>query len=524
MLLVAAIALGGCAAPQPVAVNESAPMVDTAAGQISGTTDRGVRSFLGIPYAAPPVGALRWRPPEPAAAWDGVRTAADYGQSCMQNQPEPFGPYTPEFLAEAPFSEDCLFLNVWTAEAASHRPVLVWFHGGGFNSGSGAVPIYNGATLAGKDAVVITVNYRLGALGFLAHPDLSRESPDKVSGNYGLLDMIAALEWVRANVVQFGGDPNNVTIAGQSAGAAAVNDLLVSPLAAGLFHRAIAQSGSGMGMSTPPLATAERNGVDLANQVRATGIDALRGISAQQLIDATTTQVDLTAGAQMPQQYVPVADGHVLPTSVAEPTAMTGVDVPLLTGYTADEVMPSGDEITPSSFEAMVRKRYGPSADHLLNLYPHADAVTAGESQSTLARDRYMASLLLWTSARSRHTAQPTFLYLFDHPYPNPEAATYKAFHTSDVPYSLGTLTTPGRDFTDVDRELSERMQDAWLSFMATGDPANSSGLPWQPYQTGANEVMRLDEHPGPQRGVSSDARLQALREFVQNGGQLSLF
>ena len=523
IVLAAVLALCGCAAPSSAEPSPPGQVVNTTAGEISGTVDRGVRAFLGVPYAAPPVDALRWRPPQPAARWDGVRAAGEYGPSCVQSPPEPFGPYTSEFLAEAPFSEDCLYLNVWTPQAASDRPVLVWLHGGAFNSGSGAVPIYNGATLADKGAVVITVNYRLGAFGFLAHPDLSRESPDNVSGNYGLLDMITALKWVHDNAAQFGGDPNNVTIAGQSAGAAAVNDLLVSPLAAGLFQRAIAQSGSGMGIPVPPLATAEQGGVDLADRVRATGIDALRLVPAEELITATTTDIDLTEGTEMPQ-YVPVADGHVLPTSAADPTVSSGADVPLLTGYAADEVLPSGDATTPSSFEAGVRKRYGTSAGRILSLYPHADNVTAGESQSTLARDRYMASLLLWASARSQQTTQPTFLYLFDHPYPIPESSTYKAFHTSDVPYSLGSLTAPDRKFTDADRQLSELMQGAWLSFMATGDPANRSGLPWRPYETGVNEVMRLGEHPGPLPGVSSDDRLQALREFVQDGGQLSLF
>lgn len=523
-LVMTAMVLGGCAASQSVEVSQTVKPIHTASGAMSGTTDRGARAFLGVPYGAPPVGALRWRPPQSVAPWSGVRAADDYGPSCLQSTPQPFAPYTQEFLAGPPFSEDCLYLNVWTPQVVSSaRPVLVWFHGGAFNSGSGAVPIYNGATLAEKGAVVVTVNYRLGVLGFLAHPDLSRESPEQVSGNYGLLDMVAALKWVNANIAAFGGDPNNVTIAGQSAGASAVNDLLVSPSATGLFHRAIAASGSGMGIPAPALGTAEQDGLNLANQAGVTGIGALRAIPGEKLVSLTSRPIDLTADTPMPQ-YVPVVDGHVLPSSPDDPAAVVDSDVPLLTGFTADEVLPSGDEITPSSFEAMVRRRYGTSADRILSLYPHADAIESGDSQRVLARDRYMASLLIWTAARTHHTTQPVFLYLFDHPYPIPESRTYGAFHTSDVPYSLGTLDTPGRDFTAVDRRLSTSMQDAWLSFMATGDPTGGGGLPWRAYQSGVDEVMRLNESPGPQPGVSSPMRFEALREFVHNGGQLSLF
>lgn len=524
LLVAVVVLLSGCAATGSSPAGASGDTVATVAGEVSSTGDGDVRAFLGIPYAVPPVGPLRWRPPRAVTPWDGVREATDYGPSCLQGAPKPFGPYTPEFLAEAPFSEDCLYLNVWAPKNRSaDHPVLVWFHGGAFNSGSGAVPIYDGEAMAGKGAVVITVNYRLGVFGFLAHPDLTRESTERVSGNYGLLDMVEALKWVRANVSQFGGDPNKVTIAGQSAGAAAVNGLMISPLASGLFDRAIAQSGSGMGIPVPDLAMAERDGLELAARSGANGAEALRAVPGEELLTLTTEPIDLTADTQMPQ-YVPVKDGHVLPANADDPTATVASDVPLLTGFTADEVLPSGEAITASDFEANVRKRYGTSAEAILNLYPHGDDATAAESQIVLARDRYMTSLLLWASARRSATTQPIFLYLFDHPYPIPGAPKYKSFHTSDVPYALGNLSGPGRTFTDVDRRLSDLMQAAWLSFMTSGDPARGSGLAWQAYRPGDEEVMRLSEKPGPHAGVSSAARLQALREFVRNGGQLSLF
>jgi para-nitrobenzyl esterase len=223
-------------------------------------------------------------------------------------------------------------------------------------------------------------------------------------------------------------------------------------------------------------------------------------------------------------QYVAVDDDYVLPANSDDPTAPAVNDAPMLTGFTADEVLPSGDVITSAEFEASVRKRYGATANRILTLYLHADDAAATESQGVLARDRYTVSLLTWASARRSATTQPIFLYLFDHPYPIPESMKCRAFHTSDVPYSMGNLTTPGRQFTEVDRRLSEFIQDAWLSFMASSDPTRGGGLPWHAYRPGTDEVMRLSRDPGQLPGVSSAARLDALREFVHEGGRLSLF
>jgi len=256
------------------AVVSAAPVVATKSGSVQGVHRDPVDVFLGVPYAEPPVGALRWRAPVAVKAWSGVRNATEFGASCYQGWPaRQFGPYTAEFVDTPRHAEDCLFLNIWApARSSAKAPVMVWIHGGGFGGGSGALSIYDGSHFAAQGIVVVTINYRVGPFGFLAHPELTREAHGTGVGNYGLQDMIEALRWVRGNIEAFGGDPARVTIMGQSAGAMAVNDLIVSPLAKGLFARAIAQSGSGMGIPSIPLAEAERNGEKFA---KAAGVATL---------------------------------------------------------------------------------------------------------------------------------------------------------------------------------------------------------------------------------------------------------
>ena len=301
--------------------------VKVASGSLEGTTmTSGIRVFKGLPYAAPPVGDLRWRPPQPPAKWNGVRKADKFSDSCMQALTRSRNPWTKEFMVQNEASEDCLCLNVWTgAKAATEkRPVLVWMHGGGFNEGSGEIITYDGEELAKKGLIVVTINYRLGIFGFYTHPELTKESPQHASGNYGLLDCVAALEWVQKNIAAFGGDPSRVTIAGQSAGAMAVHALTASPLAKGLFHRAIAESGSGVGRRTKELAASEQDGVKWAEAKGATSLQALRAKPA----------ADLMGGAR----FAPVVDGWFLPADTAVIFANGKQnDVPMLTGLTADE-------------------------------------------------------------------------------------------------------------------------------------------------------------------------------------------
>jgi para-nitrobenzyl esterase len=526
LLLAAATAtLAAAAAAAPVPKG-SAPGVQLAQGALVGTTQRGARAFLGIPFAQPPVGALRWRAPMPAKGWRGTRDASRFGANCMQGPPVPFGPWTAEFLIDASMDEDCLYLNVWSPAppAAQPLPVLVWIHGGGFGSGSGSIPIYNGATLASRGIVVVTINYRIGIFGFFAHPELAAESPQHVSGNYGLLDIIESLRWVQANIARFGGDPARVTIAGQSAGAAAVHDLVASPLAHGLFVRGIAQSGSGMGLASSTLAEAQAQGAAVQRAAGAASLAALRAMSAAQVQAVQQSPAAPQAGAAV-LRFGPLIDAYVLTGDAGQGAGTIANAVPMLTGFNADEARSMGPlQVKVEDFESMVRARYGELAARLLALYPHADDSQAAESFFLLARDRYMVAQTLWSIARTRARGEAVWGYLFDHVLPGPDAARFRSFHTAEVPYVFGVLDQGARGYTDADRAVSAQLQGYWLNFIRNGDP-NGPGLArWERFAEASGKVMELGDHPGPAWPASSGERYQALRDYAAAGGQLSLF
>jgi para-nitrobenzyl esterase len=522
-LALAGLVLAVCApaATAATTVPTAAPHVQLAQGALVGTLQHGARAFLGIPYAEPPVGQLRWRAPVAAKGWRGARDASRFGANCVQGAPVPFGPWTAEFLIDPAMSEDCLFLNVWAPPqaAAQPLPVLVWIHGGGFGSGSGSIPIYSGASLASQGIVVVTVNYRVGIFGFLAHPELAAQSPQHVSGNYGLLDIIESLRWVQANIARFGGDPARVTIAGQSAGAAAVHDLVASPLARGLFARGIAESGSGMGLSSSGLAEAQQQGATAARAAGAASLAALRAMTAAQV------QAMQQASGAPPLRLGPVVDGYVLQGDPGRGDGPIANPVPILTGFNADEGRSMGpQQVSVQDFESMVRARYGDFATRLLALYPHADDAQAKESFYLLARDRYMVSQTLWSIARSKARPEPLYTYLFDHVLPGPEATRFGSFHTAEVPYVFGVLDQGGRPFVDADRAVSAQLQGYWLGFVRTGDP-NGPGLArWERFTEASGKLMELGDHPGPAWPASSGERYQALRDYAAAGGQLSLF
>lgn len=519
LLAFSALVIGHAASAQ------SPLTVETRDGKLHGQADGAVRAFLGIPFAKAPVGNLRWRAPVAPSAWHGVRDATRFGASCMQADPKPFGPYTSEFLAKPPFSEDCLFLNVWAPrKVAQPLPVLVWLHGGGYNSGSAAIPIYNGRAFAAGGAVVVSLNYRLGILGFFAHPALSAESPEKVSGNYGLLDQIAALRWVKENIAVFGGDPGNVTIDGQSAGAGSVNALMLSPIARGLFQKAIAQSAPGLRSHSKTLAEAENQGSELAKSGGARAVAGLRALAPETLVQLAENYARPASGGPPEPWLVPVVDGVVLPRGVGDSAVHPVVPVPLMIGFNMDEaafLLPKN--LSPTDFERMVRQRYAGVADGLLALYPHSDVASASRSARELARDRYVASLMLWSKGQ-QGSRQRVFAYLFDHAYPGSESTVFRAFHTAEVPYVFGALEQPGRKFTNQDRAIAVQMHRYWLSFMRSGDP-NEIGLPrWLTLDPALNSIMELGDRIGPRLAVSSSARLAVFREYVAKGGQLSLF
>lgn len=491
------------------------PIIVTAQGSVQGTLSEGIESYRGLPFAKPPVGALRWRSPQPPAKWQGVRDASRFSANCYQAPATPFGPYTAEFLIGTDVSEDCLYLNVWTPKGHEKlKPVYLFIHGGGFGSGSASIPIYDGSNLAAKGVVVVTINYRLGVFGYLAHPELTAESQSKTSGDYGIEDIIAALHWVHDNIKVFGGDPDLVTISGQSAGAVAVNDLLMSVPAKGLYARAVAESGSGMGVRTPTLKEAEQTGLNFASSAHADSLKALRALGAAELVKVAHSQ-------QPSPRFAPNADGVIIkeaPEAGNQPVAA----VPLLTGFNTDEGALFGGLVsTKAAFEDVVRKAFSDYADRVLALYPHADDKQAKESAELLSRDRYMASLVIFSKTRSA-AGQKVYNYLFDHAYPIPNSAEFKAFHTAEVPYVFGALKQEGRTFVAADRAVSVAIQASWIQFMKAGDPNGKGFAPWPEAGEAKGEVMELGDHPGLRLCVSSKERFQLFEDFVKSGHALT--
>jgi para-nitrobenzyl esterase len=466
----------------------------------------GVRVFKGIPFASPPVGDLRWRPPQPPAKWEGVRKADRFSDSCMQNLARSHNPWTAEFMAQNQAGEDCLCLNVWTSAKAGgeRRPVLVWIHGGAFREGSGEVAVYDGEHLASKGLVVVTINYRLGVFGFLAHPELSKESSNNASGNYGLLDAVAALQWVQKNIEAFGGDRQRVTIAGQSAGAFAVHALTASPLARGLFQRAIAESGSGIGRRNRALAEAEKDGLKFAQAKGVPSIRELRAISAK----------DLTVDGGI--RFAPVVDGWFLPADVVATFAQGKQnDVPMLTGLTADEgsASPTYGKIKADEFKKQATDRFGELAEKFLNFYPSADDVQSGASQKRSAREQGMISMYLWAAERARTSKANAWTYYFSRAIPWPEQPQYGAFHTSEVPYVFGNLDRLNRPWEPIDRQLSATMMSYWVNFATTGDP-NGKGLArWPVFDAKNRTTMELGEKT-EKRPIADSERFVLFEKF----------
>ena len=466
-----------------LAATESAPVVTAPAGTLRGAAVGDIRVFKGIPYALPPTGPMRWKPPAPAANWTHTREATEFGFVCVQPKPQPGSIYSWD---PRPMSEDCLSLNIWAPARARKAPVFFWIHGGALSSGTGSDGLYDGAALAARGLVVVSINYRLGVLGFLAHPQLSAESSRRVSGNYGLLDQIAALRWVNRNIAAFGGDPANVTIAGESAGGLSVMYFMAARQARGLFARAIAQSA--YMVSAPELRTtpfggvaAESAGLALAQKAGATDLAGLRSMDAEAL-----TTVAASTG------FFPffVIDGHALARQIVDVFDRgEQAKVPVLAGFNSGEIRSLRSLLPPAvadaaTYEKEIRARYSDLADAFLALYPsnHVE-----ESMLATTRD----ALYGWTSQRLviKQTAAgvPSFLYLFDHGYPAADARGLHAFHASELPYVFGTADrTPARwpavPATPVETQLTNAMLDYWASFARTGTPAAGNAPSWPAY------------------------------------------
>lgn len=489
--------------------------VRISSGLVSGvrSADRRVRVFKGIPYARPPVGERRWRAPEPPEPWDGTRPAEQFGPRCLQPSrlPNSIGYFGPE-----PQSEDCLYLNVWTAAESGEdrRPVMVWIHGGAFYLGSGALPIFQGEALARRGAVVVTVNYRLGRLGFLAHPLLSRESSRRSSGNYGWLDLIAALHWVQDNIGAFGGDPDNVTIFGQSAGSSTVNAFMASPKTRGLFHRAIGQSGGALGRPGRPggssmlmLDAAEKAGLEFSRALGANSLNDLRSQSAQaiQLIRPEagwTMQPILDPSQPGPierETAWAIIDGDVLvqpPRDVFSHGAQHAV--PLLTGANGNEGALFAPAPSLSAFTSKMSSELGDRAAAFSAFYPaDNDAAAAAASLAARGEQTFVAQNWSWARLHAR-TGQPVYHYRFDRASPQGEFATLGAFHGAEIPYVFGTLDVRTWPWTASDRRLSEIMSSYWINFALAGDP-NGEGVPhWPKFDDRKPTTMLFAGQPTP--------------------------
>jgi para-nitrobenzyl esterase len=488
-------ASAACAGP------DDAPVVNAPAGSVKGLREGGATVFRAIPYALPPVGERRWRAPAPMPRWRGVRAAQTTGVACMQ-PPMAAGPYD---RGKVPMSEDCLTLDVTAPANARHAPVLVWIHGGTLIWGSGHSEMYDGAAFAKRGVVLVSINYRLGVLGYLAHPELSKESPEGVSGNYGLLDQIQALQWVRRNIAAFGGDPRNVTIFGESAGALSVEYLLASPRARGSFDRAIVESGYLFTM--PELrakrgeeAPAEAIGQWLAGKLEAPGLAALRAMDAGRLVQAAAAT-----------GYVPygTVDGKILPRQLVD-TFDRGeqAPVPLIAGFNSGEIRSLrflAPPVPPSrdAYVAGIRAHYGDLASDYLGLYPADGDLEQRGLDST--RDAVFG----WTAERlvrkQAAIGQPAYLYYFSHSYASADAAGLTGFHAGEVPFVFGTLAAtppawPAIPDTAGERQLSAAMLDYWTSFARSGRPSSANAPAWAPF-AGGSAFMNFADRPRASTG-----------------------
>ncbi len=471
-------------------------------GVVKGTVEDGLGVFKGIPYARAPVGALRWQPPQPPERWRGTREATTFGPRCMQS--DRLGDIDP---LNPRMSEDCLYLNVWTPARSERErlPVMVWIHGGGFTAGAGSEPWYSGANLARHGVVAVTINYRLDVFGFLAHPGL-RAPGCEGSGNFGLMDQIAALEWVQRNIARFGGDPEAVTVFGESAGSVSVSVLMIYPAAKGLFARVIGQSGSMVIPETSPFAflpaaEAEADGEAFVKSLGVSSVDELRAVPAGRVLEASLAS-NVPFG-----RFLPVIDGCVIPDPVETFARGGQQDVPAIIGWTADEGtlfnLQRRFSEQPPDFTAEIQAQFGAHAGAILQAYPAGSPQEAQASSDALLGDELVAyPAWKWAELHARTARSPTYRYLFALRPPAPQVsrtplAAPGVFHSADIVYALDNLQVRDWPWRDEDRRLSHIMVSYWINFAKTGDP-NGPGLPkWPAYEAGGKgQVMYLSAEP----------------------------
>jgi para-nitrobenzyl esterase len=473
----------------------TAPVIEGVAlsqdGVFEGRVINGVNVFKGIPYAEPPVGDLRWKPPVPKAAPAGTFEATQFGPACIQPRPRSESIYA---NPPARISEDCLFLNIWSPPEAKDAPVFVWIHGGSLTGGYSHEPVYDGSTFAAEGVIVVSINYRLGVLGYLAHPELSAESPDGVSGNYGLLDQVEALRWVQDNIAAFGGDPANVTVAGESAGALSVLYLMASPNARGLFQKAVLQSSY---MVSMPALKTPQNGHFAGEAIGlyvagATGAGDLAGLRA---MDPEKLTIEAAMAAFMPLGTV---DGKVLPRQLIETfDAGEQAPVPVIAGFNSGEIRSLRFLMPPvprnaSVYESEIRDRYDDLADDFLKIYPSNDL-----KEAVLAAPR--DSLYGWTANRlvrdQAALGQASYLYYFDHTYPAAEKLDMRGFHAAELPYVFGTADKtppfwPRVPDTSAEQNLALAMNGYWASFAQSGVPSADGAANWKAFDADQSALV----------------------------------
>ncbi len=543
--LIAMVACGGDSAPFPSDAGDGARrlVAQTTSGELSGAwadETAGVAVFRGIRFAQPPVGDLRWRPPAPVTSWEGTVAASEFGPACWQARNPDNSPYA---RGELPRSEDCLTLNVWSPVGAGERlPVMVWFHGGGHSSGVGSATIFDGTAMANNGVLMVTANYRLGPLGFLAHPSLTAESHHGASGNYGILDHVATLEWVRDNIAAFGGNPDNVTIFGQSAGSWSVCALQASPLARGLFHKAIGHSGGCFGGPRAHLSrtgggvATESSGHDIGLAIAAELGAEGEGPDSAVALRAAEPEAVMNAQRAAGQGTGVIVDGWVLP---ALPDAIFAAgeqnDVPVILGSMSDEgstLYAGMAELPRDQFVAGIRDQYGEQADAVLAAYvEELDSSTKTAGQAIAADRNFTWQMRAW--ARAIGGTNDVFLYFFSHAPPVfrlylPDRPHLDfpagrrgagAYHSGDLAYAFGNVGLVGIEWDDRDRDLSDQMSKYWSNFAKTGDP-NGDGLPeWPRYDRASEGAIEFATVGTVPTSKVREAKLDLFDSTYQVGG-----
>jgi para-nitrobenzyl esterase len=497
------------------------------------SADGEVRTFKGIPYAAPPVGPLRWKPPQPATPWSGVRKATEYGARCIQTHV-----YDDMIFPDPGPSEDCLYLNLWMPEVHAQTPlaVMVWIYGGGFHAGATSEPRQDAGNLSRKGVLVVSMNYRLGIFGFFSHPELARESGHNASGNYGLMDQLAALKWVKENIAVFGGDPNNVTIFGESAGSFSVSALMASPLAKGLFQHAIGESGAFFSATRHAKTHTETEKTDAEFAKKTLGTDSLEALRAK-----PTIEILEAASREGAPGFFANVDGYFLPESLeAIFAAGKQNDVTLLAGWNADEggyeAILKKEDPTPQNFAKRARSLYSANADTILKLYPATTAAEVKRAAADLAGDRFIAfGTWKWMEMQLKTGHAPVFRYRFDQTLPlsthvdksdeedsedkETEDKEPRAPHAGEIEYVFEVLPSKDLPWRPEDYKVSDLMSSYWTNFAKTGDP-NGEGLPhWPGYKRDDYQVMHLipEAHAAPDKQRARYEFLDSIRKQPNN-------